>query len=189
MVRMRALSIAGAMVVACGGVTRVDSSVDGGGHEPSMTGGASGTGGAGAGAGHQSAGGAGGHAPPLTGGAGSAGGTPPVVPDCESPAPAGTPCAASSLRCAGPCSNSWRVEIVCKKGTWEFDRVVTCGPNASTAPQCANSFSSGELTPCCTEGGLDCTGKPDGYPGFGCTPGAGSFCSCTCYGGVSRCGC
>jgi hypothetical protein len=93
-----------------------------------------------------------------------------------------------SAHCGGPCSNSWQLDNVCKGGVWTYDRVVPCGPNAAQAPQCRNSFAGGELTPCCPAS-LDCQIKPDGYPGFGCTPGDRSFCSCTCSQGQELCGC
>lgn len=115
---------------------------------------------------------------------------PPVPPsDCDNPVAAGTPCSEETAHCRGPCSNSWQADNVCTNGMWTFAAVVTCGPNASNAPQCRNQFSGGALTPCCAAGSLDCSGKPDGYPGFGCTPGDGSYCSCTCYGGAVVCGC
>ena len=117
-----------------------------------------------------------------------AGGT--VLPNCNNPVAAGTPCSEPSARCGGPCSNSWQTENVCTNGTWTLAGVVACGPNASNAPQCRNQlFSGGALTPCCPGGSLDCSGKPDGYPGFGCTPGDGSYCSCNCFGGAQACGC
>lgn len=168
------------LLVACGGATSGDP-------EPSGTGGSSSVGDGGQASGGR-AGGSGG-ARPFTGGAPSTGGAASALPDCKNSVPAGTPCSEPSAHCGGPCSNSWQVDVVCKNGMWEYDRVVPCGPNASHAPQCKNSFSGGELTPCCPEGQLVCAGKPDGYPGFGCTPGDGSFCSCSCYGGTSQCGC
>jgi hypothetical protein len=113
----------------------------------------------------------------------------PALPDCENPLAAGTPCSVPSAHCGGPCSNSWQAENTCNNGKWEFTSVVPCGPNASHAPQCKNSFSGGQLTPCCPQSNLECVDKPDGYPGFGCTPGDGSFCSCTCSGGMQQCGC
>ena len=53
---------------------------------------------------------------------------------------------------------------------------------------CMNSFS-GMPEPCCPKTPPDCSTKPDGYPGYGCTPSPGSFCSCTCEGGQWLCGC
>jgi hypothetical protein len=116
-----------------------------------------------------------------------AGGT--VLPNCDNPVAAGTPCSEPSAHCGGPCSNSWQADNVCTNGIWTFAGVVACGPNASNAPQCRNQFSGGALTPCCSVEKLDCNGKPDGYPGFGCTPGDGSYCSCNCFGGAQACAC
>jgi hypothetical protein len=94
-----------------------------------------------------------------------------------------------TLHCGGPCVNSWQAEYACKVDTWTFEDVVACGPNAAQPPQCRNSFGGGELTPCCPVGGLECSDKPDSYPGFGCTPGDESFCSCLCFQGQESCGC
>ena len=152
------------LLVACGGVTSGDPGSSSGG------GPAGGGGDAGA-------------------GSGGTGGGPSMLPPCDNPIAAGTPCSVPSAHCGGPCSNSWQADNICRSGKWETSRVVPCGPNASHAPQCKNSFGGGELTPCCPEGNLVCAGQPDGYPGFGCTPGDGSFCSCSCYGGMSVCGC
>jgi hypothetical protein len=110
-----------------------------------------------------------------------------ALPDCENPLAAETPCSVPSAHCGGPCSNSWRADNACNNGKWEFTRVVPCGPNASHAPQCKDN--GGQLMPCCPESNLACVGKPEGYPGFGCTPRDGSFCSCTCSSGVQACAC
>jgi len=110
--------------------------------------------------------------------------------DCDEPLPVGTACAVPAAHCGGPCVNSWQADNVCKDGLWTMDGAVArCGPNAADAPQCRNAFEGGALTPCCPEGGLECGGKPNGYPGFGCTPGDQSFCSCGCYDGAPSCGC
>ena len=159
------------LLVACGGKTG----------DSEGSGGASSDGGHGAAATGGTTTGSGG-SPSGTGGTTS-------IPSCTGAVSDGVPCSTPSANCVGPCSNSWQVENVCKGDTWQFVRVVPCGPDASHAPQCHNSFSGGSLTPCCASGGLDCAGKPDGYPGFGCTPGEGSFCSCTCSQGQSLCGC
>lgn len=116
------------------------------------------------------------------------GGSMPTTP-CANPVPEGTPCSQLALPCTGVCINSWQAENECVGGRWHFTRTVACGPDADHAPQCANSFGGGELTPCCADGKLDCSDKADGYPGFACTPGPGSFCSCTCSGGAWLCGC
>ena len=44
---------------------------------------------------------------------------------------------------------------------------------------CFNGFSA-TCEPCCETKNPDCTGKAQGYPGYDCTPSAGSFCSCSC---------
>jgi hypothetical protein len=54
---------------------------------------------------------------------------------------------------------------------------------------CQDEFSGGTPSRCCAKTPPDCTNKPDGYPGFGCTPGKQSFCSCNCSGGTWICGC
>ena len=171
------------LVVACGGVTGGSAGPDGGG---ASTGGATGSGGSVSTGGTPGAGGA--H--PATGGAGAAtGGAGPRLTDCTEPLPAGKPCPTPSARCGGPCENSWQAENVCTNGTWQTVDTVPCGPNAANPPQCRNAFGGGQLTPCCPDGGLVCTGKADGYPGFGCTPGQDSFCACTCQSGAPLCGC
>ena len=43
--------------------------------------------------------------------------------------------------------------------------------------------------PCCPDPDQDCTGKPDGYPGYWCTRTNGSYCSCHCASGQWYCGC
>lgn len=116
------------------------------------------------------------------------GSAPSARPSCVDALPDGKACTTPDSHCGGPCSNSWQADHVCLNGTWQPATVVACG-SASDAPQCRNSFSGGQLTPCCPEAKLDCSGKPDGWPGFGCTPGQDSFCSCTCQGGQQVCGC
>jgi hypothetical protein len=48
---------------------------------------------------------------------------------------------------------------------------------------CFNAFG-GSCEPCCDTKPPDCTGKPQGYPGYDCTPpaedGKVSYCSCAC---------
>jgi len=56
---------------------------------------------------------------------------------------------------------------------------------------CFNEFDHA-CSPCCPATPPDCTGKPDGYPGYSCTPAPGSgntFCACACGGGSWQCGC
>jgi hypothetical protein len=188
MTAIRKLLVASAAtwILSCGGTT-VDhpgSSNSGGTSNDS---GAAGTGGATPSAGGSGGGSGGSH--PSTGGTRSTGGTAAAVPDCKNPVANGTPCTEPMAVCGGPCSNSWQARNLCMGGYWQPADVVPCGPDASHAPQCRNSFSGGSLTPCCPSGSLDCAGKPDGYPGFGCTPGNGSFCSCSCSMGMQVCGC
>jgi hypothetical protein len=173
--RFRWASLA-ALLVACARATSGD---------PSSNGGSSGVGDGGTGnAGHTS-GSSGAH--PAAGGAGpSTGGAGPGLPDCENPVAAGTACAVQSAHCGGPCSNSWQAENACNNGMWELARVIPCGSNASHAPQCRSGEQS---TPCCPEGTLACVDKPDGYPGFGCTPRDGSLCSCICDEAMQVCAC
>ncbi len=61
---------------------------------------------------------------------------------------------------------------------------------------CFDAFS-GSCEPCCDDANgkkPDCTGKADGYPGYGCTPhpddrSAPSYCSCSCESQSWQCGC
>jgi hypothetical protein len=177
----RHVVVAAAIVlVSCGGKTG----------DEIGSGGASSDGGRAAGRGGASTGGtvtATGGTPTATGGTGTAvGGATAAIPNCTNLMSQGAPCVTQSGNCVGPCSNGWQAENICNGTAWEYKSVIPCAPDA---PQCHNAFSGGALTPCCASGGLDCTGKPDGYPGFGCTPSEGSFCSCTCSQGKSICGC
>jgi hypothetical protein len=61
-------------------------------------------------------------------------------------------------------------------------------PDGDGGSLCFNAFDQ-MPEPCCPEATPDCTSKPDGYPGFACTPNPGSFCSCTCEQGGWLCGC
>ena len=62
--------------------------------------------------------------------------------------------------------------------------------DAGVAPpnNCYNNFM-GMCTPCCPGGDLDCTGKPEGYPGYQCTPTSRDYCMCYCTEGQMRCIC
>lgn len=64
------------------------------------------------------------------------------------------------------------------------------GGDTAGPPGCYNfnAFSS-SCEPCCPTATPDCTGKPDGYPGYSCTPSANSSCSCSCGAGNWSCGC
>jgi len=61
-------------------------------------------------------------------------------------------------------------------------------PDAPPPPACFNSFSS-TCEPCCSDTPPECTGKPNGYPGYGCTPEDNSFCSCSCTSEMWTCPC
>lgn len=95
-------------------------------------------------------------------------------------------CAVDGTRCSGECVNGWQPENRCDHGTWTLQDVVACSPDAR---ECRNAFSGGDPTPCCPEGGFDCSDKPNGYPGYGCTPFDDSFCSCVCREGQQSCAC
>jgi hypothetical protein len=120
-------------------------------------------------------------------------GSGPVPVDCDNPVPAGTPCSEPAAHCGGPCSNSWQADNVCKDGVWTYSGVVSCGLSASSAPICMRpagiAGNDPKREPCCPSDGLDCSGKPDGYPGFSCLSQAGSWCYCTCAGESAVCGC
>jgi len=102
----------------------------------------------------------------------------------------------TSLRCARDAKQS---RVVCvgtnpvepvdgaggAAGAGGEDPVPESGP-ALTA--CYNAFGS-TCEPCCPTTTPECADKPDGYPGYACTPAPKSFCSCTCNGGQWRCGC
>jgi len=57
------------------------------------------------------------------------------------------------------------------------------GPSA-----CYDAFSN-SCQPCCPTPTPDCAGKPNGYPGYSCTPAPNSFCSCQCASGTWDCAC
>jgi hypothetical protein len=78
--------------------------------------------------------------------------------------------------------------VVCDR----TDTAGTGGTGASDAGSvppaaCFNLFSQ-TCAPCCPDG-LDCAGKPDGYPGYMCTPTSNAFCSCACNQEKLNCGC
>ena len=60
------------------------------------------------------------------------------------------------------------------------------GEAAPKAGSCFNALSN-SCEPCCPA--VECTGKPNGYPGYRCTPSANSFCSCTCSSEAWSCAC
>jgi hypothetical protein len=64
--------------------------------------------------------------------------------------------------------------------------------DASAPAACPDAFSS-SCAPCCPALKPECADKPDGYPGYSCTPpptnGSASYCSCSCSAGQWQCGC
>jgi hypothetical protein len=54
---------------------------------------------------------------------------------------------------------------------------------------CIDAFGGGQPAVCCPEPAPDCTGKPDGYPGYFCVSKENQFCSCQCQGGTWTCAC
>ena len=67
------------------------------------------------------------------------------------------------------------------------------GGPTDAGPLCFNLLNS-SCTPCCPNTKPDCTGKPDGYPGYACTPSPSSaegsaYCSCLCASGMWQCAC
>ena len=63
------------------------------------------------------------------------------------------------------------------------------------ARACFNKFSR-SCQPCCAETSPNCSDKPDGYPGYDCTPvvppeseDTGDWCSCSCSQAEWTCGC
>lgn len=50
-------------------------------------------------------------------------------------------------------------------------------------------FGHGEPTACCPSPAPDCTGLPDGYPGYACVDPDNPCCSCACFAGEWRCAC
>ena len=116
---------------------------------------------------------------------GGSGGTT-TIAVCSPQVPDGQACDEPGARCGGPCVNQWQATYRCDNGTWVNRGATGCGPNP---PGCKNAFAGSELTPCCPPAGLDCSFKPDNYPGFACTPGDGSFCSCGCFQQEQVCGC
>jgi hypothetical protein len=54
---------------------------------------------------------------------------------------------------------------------------------------CIDQWGGGQPAVCCPEPAPDCTGKPDGYPGYGCVERQNQFCACQCQGGTWTCTC
>jgi hypothetical protein len=63
------------------------------------------------------------------------------------------------------------------------DTPPKAGPKA-----CYDALSS-SCQPCCPTETPDCTGKPNGYPGYRCTQAPNSSCSCACASEAWSCGC
>ena len=65
-------------------------------------------------------------------------------------------------------------------------------PPAQPVRSCFNLFN-GICAPCCPATTPDCSDKPNGFPGYSCTPEGNSvdtaFCSCACRDGEWQCGC
>jgi len=73
-------------------------------------------------------------------------------------------------------------EIVCDGGSDD-------APSSDIPPPaCFNRFSN-TCEPCCPTTEPECTGKPNGYPGYRCTVENNSYCSCACASGAWNCGC
>ncbi len=70
----------------------------------------------------------------------------------------------------------------------------SAGAPSSPEAKCLNRFAD-VCQPCCAAQAPDCTDKPDGYPGYDCTPLATTdniyydYCTCSCSGGNWRCAC
>jgi hypothetical protein len=54
---------------------------------------------------------------------------------------------------------------------------------------CHNFFYGGRAEACCPDPAPDCSGEPDGYPGYACTSRTNPYCECACQGGKWICGC
>lgn len=92
------------------------------------------------------------------------------------------------------CTNSLRPS--CQRATNSGDAGASngdAGASNSGAPEepvraCFDNLS-GTCQPCCPASPPDCSDKPDGYPGYGCSPSWGSYCSCSCNRGQWICPC
>jgi hypothetical protein len=62
-------------------------------------------------------------------------------------------------------------------------------PDAGPVLGCKDLFGGGQPSRCCPETKPDCSTKPDGWPGYTCTPPPESFCACQCQSGQWVCAC
>jgi hypothetical protein len=89
--------------------------------------------------------------------------------------------------CASPRS-------LCNGGAISGDAGAPNGDTPELPVQvCLNHLSS-SCEPCCPATPPDCSDKPDGYPGYSCTPApatptSASYCSCACNHGAWACPC
>ncbi len=60
-------------------------------------------------------------------------------------------------------------------------------PDAPPA-DCTDPFADAAAVPCCPER-LECSTRPDGYPGYHCVKSTDNRCSCACQGGLEWCVC
>jgi hypothetical protein len=98
----------------------------------------------------------------------------------------------TSLRCAGDAKQS-RDVCVGASPVEEAGGAAGAGgeqpvPEEPALTACYDAFGN-SCQPCCPATTPECADKPDGYPGYACTPAPQSFCSCSCNGGQWTCGC
>jgi hypothetical protein len=81
---------------------------------------------------------------------------------------------------------------LCDRGSTASSGATPTSDDAAAPAACPDAFSS-SCAPCCPASKPECGGKPDGYPGYSCTPapsnGSPSYCSCGCSAGEWQCGC
>jgi hypothetical protein len=65
---------------------------------------------------------------------------------------------------------------------------VDAAPDA-LPKNCIDALGGVQPAVCCPEPAPDCTGKPDGYPGYFCVSKQNQFCTCNCQGGAWMCAC
>jgi len=98
----------------------------------------------------------------------------------------------NSIKTGAQCSGASLSRILCD-GSSNADGAAGANGGEDTAPEagpraCFNLFSH-SCEPCCPTQTPECTGKPDGYPGYRCTQAANSYCSCACASEQWSCGC
>jgi len=96
------------------------------------------------------------------------------------------------------CAHQTASEIVCDGSVGVPDASAGAGGQGETGsddtppkagpPACYDALSR-SCQPCCPTPPPDCTGKPNGYPGYRCTVSPNSFCSCDCVSEEWSCGC